>query len=173
MLQGRGTPSLKPRDRANAACTAQLAVRTRGAAASLVPGRRRRRRPPRGAAVRALDAGRLAHTHGRPAGVRTHEPQSPEPSAGAARLVPGRRRRQPPRGIAVGARARTLLCAGPAGPREQAKDARERRTREPQTNPNLPNAAAHSVKQEPQEARLRVGGPRPHRQAPQASWGKR
>ena len=62
MLQGRGTPSLKPRDRANAACTAQLAVRTRGAAASLVPGRRRRRRPPRGAAERALD-GNDSHTH--------------------------------------------------------------------------------------------------------------
>ena len=56
----------------------------------------------------------------------------------------------------------------PVGQRE-----RERRPREPRTNPASPNAAAHAPEQEPQEARLRVGGPRPHRQAPQASWGKR
>ena len=136
----------KKRERQPCYCKALSGALERGVARACLAGRRRRRQPPRRAAERARDTERLSHTR-RPEGVRTHERQS---------------RRQPPRGAS--GRCRTQLAR---------ESERERRSREPRTNPASPRAAAHSVKQEPQEARLRVGGPRPHRQAPQASWGKR
>ena len=96
--------------------------------------------------------GTAPKTHRAGRGDSERLPQTPTRGE-AARLASGhRRRRQSLRKAAESATHEDTIRAPP--PRER--------------HAFPPTAAAHAPEQEPQEARLRVGGPRPHRQAPQA-----
>ena len=152
----------KKRERQSCYCKALSRALERGVARACLAGRRRRRQPPREAAERALDAGRL-QKHTAPAETTPNASRKHRRSAARrawSQAVADASRRDG----AAKRWTRDETCSHTPPPRERTRT---------QLTPPPPTAAAHSVKQEPQEARLRVGGPRPHRQAPQASWGKR